>query len=438
MRGRCCFLRRLSEAVLCLGNAKVRSSILRRSTKIKHLRRPNLHGRAFLLPELVMSGHRVVTGPSSNYRRYIAAGGHSVVTGIAGLPSLTRKGRFTGCGFQRQLSLVPVSLTTHTQGVAVPVNRDKPDRWKKDVAESVDMYNNWFVDFAPAAYKRTRAHTTKSVEATLNATNNLKNVGIELLKAHPEVLPTLRMSTCPPLAVDRLIGLAGVSNNLVKTMEKRKVLPPRMKQFALDCDLKKIGSIIEKMADSDISVWLQRGNDPTKLELYRAATIIADRLCGSIANPIIRNAQEQRQLAVIGKWLIGRGYTKLPAGTSTKFHEMQPGTFSFRLNVPVDKDETGKHINLPVDAVVSPKGSKQGDFPLLIEAKSAGDFTNVNKRRKEEATKMNQLRRTYGEDVRFILCLCGYFDSAYLGYEAAEGIDWVWEHRIDDLAEFLS
>jgi type II restriction enzyme len=26
--------------------------------------------------------------------------------------------------------------------------------------------------------------------------------------------------------------------------------------------------------------------------------------------------------------------------------------------------------------------------------------------------------------------------GGYLGYEAAEGIDWVWEHRIDDLAEF--
>ena len=32
--------------------------------------------------------------------------------------------------------------------------------------------------------------------------------------------------------------------------------------------------------------------------------------------------------------------------------------------------------------------------------------------------------------------LCGYFDSGYLGYEAAEGIDWVWEHRIGDLEEF--
>ena len=33
-------------------------------------------------------------------------------------------------------------------------------------------------------------------------------------------------------------------------------------------------------------------------------------------------------------------------------------------------------------------------------------------------------------------CVGGYFDSGYLGYEAAEGIDWVWEHRIDDFEDF--
>ena len=49
---------------------------------------------------------------------------------------------------------------------------------------------------------------------------------------------------------------------------------------------------------------------------------------------------------------------------------------------------------------------------------------------------MSLLRRTYGNSVRFVLFPCGYFDGGYLGYEAAEGIDWVWEHRVDDLAEF--
>ena len=46
-------------------------------------------------------------------------------------------------------------------------------------------------------------------------------------------------------------------------------------------------------------------------------------------------------------------------------------------------------------------------------------------------------RHFYGRaGALHILFLCGYFDSGYLGYEAAEGIDWVWEHRIKELAEF--
>jgi type II restriction enzyme len=89
-----------------------------------------------------------------------------------------------------------------------------------------------------------------------------------------------------------------------------------------------------------------------------------------------------------------------------------------------------------MDVIIMPKAAQPGDFPLFLEAKSAGDFTNVNKRRKEEAQKMTQLRATYGDKARFNLFLCGYFDSGYLGYEAAKGIDWVWEHRIDDLELF--
>ena len=314
------------------------------------------------------------------------------------------------------------------------VNRDKPDLWKQDIAQSVDMYNDWFLQFAPATYRTTRVQATEEVRETLRATNNLRDVGVSLLKADPTILSTLRMSTSPPLAVDRLIGLAGVSRNLVKVMEKDGELPSRMPSYELDRDLEKIVEIIRRMADPDIFAWLESYDDPSEQEVYRAATIVADRLCGSMANPIIRNAQEKRQLAAIDLWLTNTGYA--PAVDGVRHDEMRPGTFSFRLNVPVEREGTNRPINISVDAVVMPKSAKVGDLPLLIEAKSAGDFTNVNKRRKEEAMKMSQLRRTYGSDVPFILLLCGYFDSGYLGYEAAEGIDWVWEHRIDDLWEF--
>ena len=314
------------------------------------------------------------------------------------------------------------------------INLDKPTQWKADIAKSVDMYNDWFMKFAPQAFRTTRIQTTQDVEATLRSTGNMINIRPVIMRQHPEILPTLRMSTCPPLAVDRLIGLAGVPNNLVKSMELKKKLPPRMSSADIDRELAKIASIIEKMADPDIFIWLGRKEPPTETEIHRAATIVADRLCGAVANPIIRNAQEQRQLAAIKAWLEARGYRQLPGGDGTRFDAMPAGTFSFRMNVPVKLEGGIQSVNIPIDAVIMPKTVKKGGFPIFFEAKSAGDFTNTNKRRKEEAMKMAQLRSTYGKKVQFNLFLCGYFDSGYLGYEAAEGIDWVWEHRIDDIA----
>ena len=318
----------------------------------------------------------------------------------------------------------------------MPVNLHKPKLWKADVARSVDMYNDWFMNFAPDAFRSTRVQTTKAVEAALRATRNLTDVQPAMLRKHPEILPTLRMSTCPPLAVDRLIGLADASPNLVKRMELEQRLPVRMSVADAERELGKIATIIERLADPDIFVWLKRAAPATLVEIHRAATIVADRLCGAVANPIIRNAQEKRQLAVIKAWLEQRGYRQLPARDGTKFNAMPAGTFSFRMNVPVKLEGGVQSVNIPIDAVIKPKKAKAKDLPLFFEAKSAGDFTNTNKRRKEEAVKMTQLRATYGYAERFNLFLCGYFDTGYLGYEAAEGIDWVWEHRIDDLMLF--
>jgi type II restriction enzyme len=264
----------------------------------------------------------------------------------------------------------------------------------------------------------------------------MTNIQPVTMRNHPEILPTLRMSTCPPLAVDRLIGLAGVSTNLVKRMELEKKLPSRMSAADIDRELGKVGVIIEKMADPDIFVWLGRKEPPTQTEIHRAATIVADRLCGAVANPIIRNAQERRQLAAIKAWLEARRYKQLPGGDGTRFDAMTPGTFSFRMNVPVKLEGGLLTVKVPIDAVIMPKRAKKQTFPIFFEAKSAGDFTNTNERRKEEAVKMAQFRNTYGKKVQFNLFLCGYFDSGYLGYEAVEGIDWVWEHRIDDLRLF--
>ncbi len=310
----------------------------------------------------------------------------------------------------------------------VKANADKPHLWKDDVAASVDRFNRWFMEFAPRAFRSTRVRTTRDVKAALIATRDLAALDPVMLRRNPGTLPTLRMCTSPPLAVDRLVGLSGASKSLIGRMEAGK-LAPRMDRKALDENLGKICRVLRKLLDRDIFPWLDAGEAPTDRERDRASTIVADRLCGAVANPIVRNAQEQRQLNLITRWLKQHGYRRQPHPAGKPISEMKAGTYSVRMNIRVGR---AVRVNLPVDVVIQPKEMRKNHLPVLVEAKSAGDFTNTNKRRKEEATKVRQLEEAFGEDVCYVLFLCGYFGSDYLGYEAAEGIDWVWEHRIDD------
>lgn len=309
------------------------------------------------------------------------------------------------------------------------INADKPHLWKADIAASVDQFNQWFMRFAPEAFRSTRVQTTEHVKAALIATKDLRELTPARLRANPGALPTLRMCTAPPLAVDRLIGLSSANKSLIGRMEDGK-LAARMKEEVLLEHLTSVCRVLVKLLDRDIFPWLGAGTAPSGRERDRASTVVADHLCSAVANPIVRNAQEQRQLALIGAFLDERGYRKQPHPGGKRLQDMDPGTYAFRLNLPVGK---ALKVNIPVDVVVQPMKPRKDGLPVLIEAKSAGDFTNTNKRRKEEATKVHQLQAGYGAGVTYVLFLCGYFGTDYLGYEAAEGIDWVWEHRIDDL-----
>ncbi len=307
------------------------------------------------------------------------------------------------------------------------INAGQPQNWSTDTRASVDMYNTWFMNFAPLTFRESRKRATSSVEKAFHDTDFLKDITPESLRANPSMLPSLRMSTCPPLAIDRLIGLSGVPSNVVDRIENKGIVS----RATTTAHLQSLIAIIDKLLDRDIFPWLQTSVVPAPEDAHRAATIVADRLCGSYTNPIIRNAQELRQLAYIEQWLIARGYTKVAQHLGLTIHNMQPGTFAFRMVVP-GKRPDGSRVNIPVDAIIQPLTAKPGELPLLVEAKSAGDFANTNKRRKEETTKVSQLIHENGPGIRFVLFLCGYFDGSYLGHNASELIDWVWEHRIDD------
>ena len=311
----------------------------------------------------------------------------------------------------------------------IDINRGNVDGWKQDVEASVDFYNQWFLKFAPKTFRDERSRSAKLVRETFRLTRDGSVLSGDLLLTHPEVLPILRQMTCPPIARDRLAGLSYLSPSVVKRFEDGELPRIAAEESAL-----RIVAVLRRLVDEDLLPWIahNNGKSPTVAQRNRAALVIADRLCGALSDPLIRNAQEKRQLASIAKFLEERGYRRAKVAS---YGELKPGEYAYHLNIKVAlEDGAEPTVNIPVDVAILPKSAHCGELPLMIEAKSAGDFANVNKRRKEEAQKIAQLKRTYG-DVNFVLFLCGYFDGGYLGYEASEGIDWIWEHRISDMAK---
>jgi hypothetical protein len=310
------------------------------------------------------------------------------------------------------------------------INKNNSNRWKKDVQESVMFYNNWFLNFAPATFIKTRQNAIEKVENAFLKSDCFIRLTTDMLKTAPEIITILRMATTPPLAKDRLMGLAEVTSNLMEKMEQG-LLPPKMKDKDLENSLRRIINIVGKLLDTEIMPWLKDNSMPNDMDRLLAKHVIGDRVCGSLSDPIIRNEQERRQIRSISNYLESRGYKYIESNNISNFKTMEAGTFSYHLNVPVNQSEK-KIVNMPIDVVIMRKDVKIGEMPVLIECKSAGDFTNTNKRRKEESKKIEQLRDTYGQRLEFILFLCGYFDGGYLGYEATDGFDWIWEHRIED------
>ena len=106
-------------------------------------------------------------------------------------------------------------------------NSNKPERWKTDIQRSVDYFNNWFLACAPAAFRSQREMTARKVEAALEATEALRNLSPDVIAGQPAIVHTLRMATCPPIARDRLSGLADLPASVLDNMEGNNRLPPR-------------------------------------------------------------------------------------------------------------------------------------------------------------------------------------------------------------------
>jgi hypothetical protein len=303
-----------------------------------------------------------------------------------------------------------------------------PVEWQPDIDRSVAEYDEWYLAESPGMFAEARGRAVVEVEEAMRATDDFKMFDADTLLARPGALFVARMCVSPPMARDRFVGFSGANKSLVTTMEREGVIPARARRLRMQ--LQVMCDFLQPLLDPGLFRWLEDNRAPTADERDKALLVIGERLATAFYLPALRNAQEAKQKELMRAYLEAEG---LEESTHTPF-DMPPGTFCFGRNVRVVRED-GEPQNLPVDCVVAPLNA---ELPLAcIELKSAGDFTNVNKRRKEESNKHDALKRAHGNSTVFLLQLFGYFGRPYLGFEAAVGIDWAWDHRLSDLAPYL-
>jgi hypothetical protein len=300
--------------------------------------------------------------------------------------------------------------------------------WQPDIDRSVAEYDEWYLTESPDMFAESRGRAVVEVEEALRATNDFRVFGADALVARPGALFVARMCVSPPMARDRFVGFSGANKSLVTAMERDGVISARVHRLHMQLEV--MCDFLRPLLDPGLFCWLEDDRVPTAAERDKALLVIGERLASAFYLPVLRNAQETRQKELLRAYLEGEGFEE----SRDQPFEMPPGTFGFGRNVRVVRED-GEPQNLPVDCVVSPLNAQ---LPLAcVEMKSAGDFTNVNKRRKEESDKHDALKRAHGDSAVFLLQLFGYFGHSYLGFEAAAGIDWAWDHRLSDLASYF-
>jgi hypothetical protein len=156
-------------------------------------------------------------------------------------------------------------------------------------------------------------------------------------------------------------------------------------------------------------------------------------------NPVearrVHQAQIQWHLGLIQSWLTERGYDRQGGTRFAGLPEVPAGTFASLIKASIQSGGGSHRDWVQADVVVRPKQSASDSLPIIVLAALFGSFGESFRRRKTEVNRISRFRLAYGEDVPIVLALWGHVDAGYLGCQAAEGVDWVWAHRLSDFTE---
>ena len=314
--------------------------------------------------------------------------------------------------------------------MSVPfMNAKKPEQWERDRLIAKQEIISWLADSTNASNLRGSIEArNRIILKKLIGKKKLRDVILEDTSS----LTVLRSLTRRDIGTSQMATFLEITTSSLEKSESGKKISETLAVSA--------EKILLKELDQSIANWILEGATPSEEEFNRALWIASDRILRRSTSTDLRYKHEPRQLEKLEKFLKGYGYSSMEGAEIKDLrYGMQGGTYAFRVSVE-GMTSDGLSLKQTVDALIKPFSVSKNLLPIFLEAKSMTDEVNPNKRQKEEAQKVESARRRWqekSERLNFILLLGGTVPRRYLEVEAGSDLDWIWEHRVEDLGVLL-
>ncbi|SDT19763.1 XamI restriction endonuclease [Friedmanniella luteola] len=299
------------------------------------------------------------------------------------------------------------------------INSGTPARWRPDLTAAQLAFEAWYATGGRLAYRVAREAARDEVTALLDETDGLQALSPALLRRRPQHLATLRMTTAPPMARERLAELARAERPVIHALEQGR-LPSSISSGDLDAQLGRICRVLTHCVDPVLV-----GAGRTAADRDHVTMLVADRRCDAVADQILRQALRDHRRTLLRSWLEDRGYTQQPGTRSTP--ALVPGSFRFG---PQRVEPAAGGRGLEADLLVAPAG--RGPRLVALQEVWPRDLRVDPHGRLVPRV---PLRPVADPGLRRLLLLGNAVDLDYLQDRAQEGVDWIWEHRVADLAQ---
>ncbi len=281
------------------------------------------------------------------------------------------------------------------------------------LAREQKTYAQWLVEY------------TSAVRRLLGASNDLRDLVASALTER-ELLNLARYLAVPPISLDDLDTLTDACFGLWVGQKTERGTRPTDEEFASAAEL------ISERIDHGRAPWLALGRSPTEIERENFANWMASIPAMNRLTTIRRGERSRQQEDLTRAAAKAAGYRPaISPGTLTDpVKDMYPGTYSQK-----SRRLLGTNMDVPIRLKAN---HATGQVFIAVECKVSNSSLNSRKRLLEIRSK----RETWDSSglphrFRTAAVLTGVFDVGRLIETQDTGVLIFWEHRLQDLTEFL-